>query len=189
MHHISRSRYEFVCFFFSFLLPSFSLLGSALGFFLLEGSFSLTPSGFCSDYRWFYILVRDGDCFGRWWSAMCAPVCASWLSARLQMAQCLIIERSGNTHTNSWPNEHGKWSCSNLQSHVPVTCLDFGDSNNLNSSRAQTLKKYCNVFIWDVTLAETTHAGWRYAAGMLVRHEGSTVGTSAWHRAWTHKVM
>lgn len=187
-----------IAFGFFFLLPSFSLLGSALGFFLFKGSFSLTPSGFCSDYRWFSILVRGA---GRWldgqglfWRMMmishvCSCVCASWLSARLQMAQCPIIGRSGNTHTNSWLHEHGKWSRLNPQSRVPVACLDFSKRWQLESKPRKTLKKDYDVFICNVTLAETTHAGWRHAAGVLVRREGSTLGTCAWQRAWTHEVL
>lgn len=158
MHHISWSIYEFDCLcLFFFLLPSFSLLGSALGFFLLKGSFSLTPSGFCSDYGWFSILVRgtgrwlDGQ--GLFWRMMishvCSCVCASWLSARLQMAQCLIIGRSGNTHTNNWLHEHGKWSRLNLQSRVPVTCLDL-NVDNLNLSPAKPWKRItmCLSAMW-----------------------------------------
>lgn len=52
-------------------------------------------------------------------------------------------------------------------------------STTLNLNPEKNLKKDDDVFNGDATLAETTQAGWRHAAGGLVRREGSTLGTSA----------
>lgn len=142
MHHISWSTYEFVCFCFSFLLLLFA--GFCSRFRLVKGQFLWILS-------WLQVTLHFGEgcrqVTGRTVLAdhdqPCVLLCVCFLTLGpvADGTSVWSLEASGTLTQNSWPHVHGKWSCWNLQSQAPVTCLDFSDGDKISSSRAKNSRK------------------------------------------------
>lgn len=108
-------------------------------------------------------------------SHVCSCACASWLPARLQMAQYLSIGLGGNTRTNSWPHGHGKWTRLNLQTRVPMMCMDFSEWQQLQFRLHKILEKWLQMGL--SVMRQNT----RWLASCC-RGVGAPQGIGTWHK-------
>lgn len=171
-------------------MNSFSLLGSALGFFLLV-RFSLTPSGFCTDYRWVYILVRDAgrwqDGWGLFWRRMmishvCSCVCFLTLG--------LVADGTVSDHWTQREHSTQTVGCMSTVNGHARTCSLTCQWHAWTSATATTWIQVAQKPWKRITMCLSKM--WRWLAVMLQAcwcTAGSALGTSAWQRAWTHEVL